>query len=193
MLPPEAMESSLAQEVVGVGYAVKRTMTYGRRCAVTLMVVAIAAIALMPMFSQSVSAATVPKGVRGYVEDSVGNRLDGALVVVNIRAQADYDTIRATGSDTTGSDGYYSVTFAMGEWDIGDTIQVIATYDSHQHSNETTADAGAIQDVWVVFPYEIPQFGSLWGTMIAVGAIGAVGAIFVVYNKRRKTTEESDT
>jgi len=187
MISPGAMGSDFAQEVVGMSYAVKRTMTHGRSCAITLMVVAIAAIALMPMFSQSASAATVPKAVRGFIEDSVGNKLDGALVVVNIRAQADYDTIRETGSDTTGSDGYYSVTIAMGNWDVGDTIQVIATYESDQAPpNETAADANAIQDVWVTFGYEIPQFGSLWGTMIAVGAIGAVGAVFVVHKKRRK-------
>ncbi len=167
-------------------YTMKRTMTHGRSCAITLMVVAIAAIALMPIFSQSVSAATGPKGVRGYIEDSVGNKLEGALVVVNIRAQADYDTIRATDSFTTPSTGYYSITFALDEWDIGDTIEVIATWESNQKSEEEAATGVGPQDIDIVFPFVIPQFGSLWGTVITVGAIGAVGAVLVVSKKRRK-------
>lgn len=168
-----------------MSYTMKRTVTHGRRCAITLMVVAIAAIALMPIFSQSASAATGPKAVRGYIEDSAGNKLEGALVVVNIRYQSD-DSLRATDSYTSTSTGYYSITFALDEWDTGDGIEVIATYDTIQRTNTTTADASAYQDVWVSFLFEIPQFGSLWGTMIAVGAIGAVGAIFVVHKKRRK-------
>ena len=167
-----------------MSYTTRRAVTHGR-FVIAFTAVALAAIALMPVFSQSVSAATMPKAVRGYITDSAGNPLESALVVVNIRDQADYDNIRATDSYTTSSTGYYSITFAMDDWDIGDTIQVIATWDSNQRDNETTADGVAFQDVWVVFPFEIPQFGGLIGTLVAIGAVGAVGAVFVV-SKRRK-------
>ena len=167
-----------------MSYTTKRVMTHGSLI-IAFMAVAVAAIALMPVFSQSVSAATMPKAVRGYITDSAGNPLEGALVVVNIRAQADYDTIRATDSYTSLSTGYYSISFGPSDWDVGDTIQVIATWESNQRDNETAADGAAFQDVWVVFPFEIPQFGSLLGALVAIGAVGAVGAVFVV-SKRRK-------
>jgi hypothetical protein len=174
-------------EVIGVRRTTMRAMTHRSGFAVAFVAVAVAAIALMPVFSQSASAATMPKAVVGFIVDNAGNPLEDALVVVNIRDKDDYDNIRATDSFTTESNGYYALTFAMDDWDVGDWIQVIATWESIQAPpNETVATSAPFQVVWVEFPFEIPQFGSALGTMVAIGAVGAVGAVFVVSRKRRK-------
>jgi hypothetical protein len=73
----------------------------------------------------------------------------------------------------------------MGEWDIGDMIQVIATFDSKQEPNSTVATSVGPQWVNISFKFVIPEFGSYLGLLIAGGAIGIVG-IAVVSMKRRR-------
>ncbi|HXK37266.1 MAG TPA: hypothetical protein VJ553_06815 [Candidatus Paceibacterota bacterium] len=72
------------------------------------------AIALVAMFvlSQSVQAASGPKQVRGYVRDVDGRFIDEIPITINIRRASD-NTIRATLTDTSDVDGYYS-SFAQG-------------------------------------------------------------------------------
>jgi hypothetical protein len=136
------------------------------------------------MVSNVAIAATGPKIVRGYIWDDAGRLVEGAEVTINMLAQSD-SSVRATYSETTPATGYYSVTFDMGEWDIGDMIQVIATFDSKQEPNSTVATSVGPQWVNVSFDFEIPEFGSYLGLLIAGGAIGIVG-IAVVSMKRRR-------
>ncbi len=122
----------------------------------------------------SVMAGLGPKVVQGYVNDTVGNPLEGALVTVEIVAQGT-GTIRDTQTDTTGSDGYYMVTFGdVSKWDIGDTILVTATYDSNQQSNQTVANGDASQQVNVNFGFAIPEFSSPLGLVAALAAVVCV-------------------
>ena len=151
-----------------------------------IVAVAVLLMAVLASSSQT-SAGDGLKIVRGWIWDDAGNNVTGASVVVNIIAP-DTST-RATDSELSDADGWYSITFGPSDWEIGDTIQVICTYESSQEDEEIAAISSAgspYQYVNITFPFEIPQFGSLLGTMITVGAVGAVGAIFVVYSKRRK-------
>ena len=122
----------------------------------------------------SIMAGLGPKVVQGYVNDTVGNPLEGALVTVEIIAQAG-GSVRDTQTDTTGSDGYYMVTFGdANKWDIGDTILAIATYDSNQKSNQTIADDSGVQQVNVNFDFVIPEFSSLLGLVAALAVVVCV-------------------
>jgi len=121
----------------------------------------------------SVMAALGPKIVQGYVNDTVGNPLEGALVTVEIDAQGT-GTVRDTQTDTTGSDGYYMVSFAPSNWDIGDTIHVTATYDTNQQSNQTVANDSTSQQVNVKFGFAIPEFSNLFGLVATLAAVVCV-------------------
>lgn len=151
------------------------------------------AIALVAMFvmSQSVQAATGPKAVKGYVRDVDGNFINDIPITVNIRRASD-NTVRATLTDTSkyvevdGEDwnGYYGVTFGPSDWDVGDTIEVIATHSS-QESNSTVATIVPFQWVNVTFPYAIPEFGSIIGFAVAGGLIAAVAVVFLAVKKKK--------
>ena len=119
-----------------------------------------------------VTAADHPKTVRGYIWDNVGNELEGASVTINIK---DGETVVSTDSDTADSDGFYSVVFFSPEWDIGNTIEVIANYLSTEEINSTTADDSVVQYVNVSYSFEIPEFGSMAGFLASAGVIGIVG------------------
>lgn len=144
------------------------------------------AIALVAMFllSQSVEAATGPKQVRGYVRDVDGRFIDEIPITINIRRASD-NTVRATLTDTSGVDGYYSQTFGPTDWDIGDTIEVIATNGGDQESNTTLATVLPMQWCNVTFPYAIPEFGSIVGFLVAGGLIAAVAVVFLVVKKKK--------
>jgi len=136
--------------------------------------------------SDDASAGDGLKIVRGYVWDKVGRTVEGADVTVNIRWASD-DTVRSTLTEATNSDGQYSLTFGMSDWDIGDRIQTIATYNSAQEDNSTIATSSnvwPIQYLNVTFAFEIPQFGSTLGLVIAGGAIGAVAVVSLVVLRR---------
>lgn len=141
-------------------------------------------IALMLVFVFSFSsdvayAADGPKQVRGIVWDAVYNELEGADVIVTIRDPS----IRATLSDITDANGYYSVTFGPSDWDIGNTIEVNATYDSNQETNSTSAIDSPSQWVNVTIAgFVIPEFGDI-GMLIAV--IGLLTMFMAVAWRRR--------
>jgi len=126
-----------------------------------------------------------PKIVQGYVNDTVGNPLEGALVTVEVVAQ-DTSNVRDTQTDTTGSDGYYMVTFSFDKWDIGDTIRVTATYDSNQQLNQTVASGDASQQVNVNFGFAIPEFSSLFGFVAALVAVVCVTTLRIRHGHRAK-------
>jgi hypothetical protein len=130
----------------------------------------VASIADLGRSNTSVVAASVPKIVQGYVNDTVGNPLGGALVTVKVVAQGTTN-VRDTQTDTTGSDGYYMVTFDPSKWDIDDTINVTATYNSDQQSSQTIANGDPSQQVNVNFGFVIPEFSSLFGLVTALAAV----------------------
>lgn len=146
----------------------------------SLMIVFTLTVVAMMIAPAIVSGASGPKQVRGYVWDSAGRDVEGADVTVNIR---DPD-IRATLSDTTDATGYYSVTFGPSDWDIGDTIEVIATYLSNQETNSTSANSNPFQWVNVTYTFEIPEFGSIVGFLVAGSLLGIVATVFLVRKRK---------
>jgi len=145
-----------------------------------IIAVAVAAIMIAPAI---VSGASGPKQVRGYIWDNTGRDLEGADVTVNIRYP---DTsLRSTLSDTSDANGYYSVTFGPSDWDIGNTIEVISTYDSNQETNSTSANANPFQWVNITYPFGIPEFGSTLGILVAGGFLGAVSIAMLSRKKRQ--------
>lgn len=143
-----------------------------------------AAIVAMLLVSQGVSAATGPKQVRGYVTDVEGNFVQGIPLTINIRWASD-DTVRATISAVSDEDGYFSETFEYSQWDVGDSIQVIATHDGNQVDESVTATDFPYQWCNVSFNYEIPEFGSVTGLLIAGGLIAAVAVVLLVSKGRK--------
>jgi hypothetical protein len=135
------------------------------------------------LVSGSGTAAINPKPVRGYVWDSAGTLVDGADVTVNIKQGV---VIRSTLTDTTDSAGFYSVVFLSGQWDIGDTIEVIASFSGDQTDpNSTAATSALVQWVNVTFDYVIPEFGSTTGLLVTGALLGAIGVVALVYFKKR--------
>jgi hypothetical protein len=135
-------------------------------------------LSVMLAVPATVSAdATHPKWVSGYVIDIMGNPQAGWEVSVTIDGN--------TKTETSASDGFYQVQFAMTEWTVGSTIYVEATHESKQAENDTLADDSFVQVVNVQYPYEIPQFGGTLGLLIA-GAFVAVVSIVLLTDKKRK-------
>ena len=154
------------------------------RAAYALTLAVTVALVAMFLLSQSVEAATGPKQVRGYVRDVDGRFIDEIPITINIRRASD-NTVRATLTDTSDVGGYYSQTFGPSDWDIGDTIEVIATNGGDQESNTTLATALPMQWCNVTFPYAIPEFGSIVGFLVAGGLIAAVAVVFLVVKKKK--------
>jgi len=141
----------------------------------------------MVMLSQTTVAGDGPKVVRGYIWDNAGNPLEDADVTVNIRNPD--NSIQSTQSTSSNSAGFYSVIFLLfSEWDDGDTIEVVATWNSNQDSNTTIARNGQpVQYVNVSFPFEIDEFGSTeLGIVIAGGAVGAIAVVLLVSGRRKR-------
>jgi len=132
--------------------------------------------------TRPVIAADDEKWVRGYVKDSAGRVLIGATVTVNILDGA--PSPRATLVDTTDDSGWYHVEFNPGDWDVGNTIQVISSYEGDQRTVEQSATLNIIQQIDVTYPYEISQFGSWMGFALAGALVAVVGSFFIASRKR---------
>ena len=139
----------------------------------------------MFMVPASTQAATHTKFVRGYAYDAEYRPIPGADVTVRMLDSENNE--RSIHNELTSSEpewkGYYNLDFLSSEWEIGDTIQVIATYNSQQSDPNTTVASDAFFQ-WVnatAFEFEIPQFGSTFGLLLTVGIV----AVTVLVWKRR--------
>jgi len=154
------------------------------------VVLAIGALLLVPMAAISLNDAhtlvvTGPLTVWGYVYDFSGQPLQGANVVVTV------DRTGATSSGVTGSDGRYQASpdFSTSEYDILDTIRVVANYNSNEQVNTSTVpvdidDTGVMQ-VDVHYTYEVPEFGTMLGFMVASALVGMIAIYSVSKRKGR--------
>ncbi len=119
---------------------------------------------------------TGPLTVWGYVYDLAGQPLEGADVVITV------DRTGATSYGVTGSDGRYQGTpeIDAAQYDIGDTIAVVATYNSNSQSATGTVveDIGVLQ-IDVHYTYEIPEFGTFLGFIAAFVIVAVVGAVLL--------------
>jgi hypothetical protein len=144
-------------------------------------VIVLGAVLLAAMLAvpASVSAdAPTPKWINGFVMDVMGRHLPNADVSITI------DT--TTHSEQADSDGFYSLQFQTTEWTIGSVIHIVATYNSQQATNESaTASAAIVQWMNVTYPYEIPQFGSPLGLLLAGGFVAAVSIVLLTDKKRK--------
>lgn len=153
--------------------------------AVVIASIIISASLLMPQ----AQAGDGPKNVRGYIYDQNGDPIPGANVTVNMRRPD--NSIRSTlYYDASDADGKYSVTFfdlGGAPWEIGDTIEVIATYGSDSASNTTVATPSAdypIQYVNVTIAMVIPEFGAL-GSFSFLAMTLVVMAVFLIARRRK--------
>ena len=153
----------------------------GTKCAIASVTIVLALLALALLSTTNATAASHPTTVAGTVRDSAGTPAPDVSVTVNMK---DGETVMSTKSETTDNDGGYSVIFLEAEWEIGYTIQVIATFHGKQESNSTTATDIMYHTVDVKFNFEIPDFGTEVGLVVAGGAIGLV-AVAVILRKRK--------
>lgn len=154
-----------------------KTRSLALRCMSVVMVLGAVMFAIMLAVPATVSAGAGPKWVNGYVMDSAGRTLAGAQVSVTINGKTVVDT-----SDGT---GYYNCIFDDGDWVAGDTIRAVAIYNSQEAVNQTTCSALLNQRVNVEYTYEIPQFGSSLGLLLAGGFVAAVSVVLLSDKKRK--------
>jgi len=148
-----------------------------------LLLAPVAAISLNDAHTLAVIG---PLTVWGYVYDFSGQPLQGANVVVTVVESG------ATSSGVTDFDGKYQASpefTANSEYDIGNTIQVVASYNSNEQVNTSTVpididDTGLLQ-VDVHYTYEVPEFGTILGFLVAAGLVGLIAIYSVSKRKGR--------
>jgi hypothetical protein len=150
--------------------------------AVVIMLATASAIVAASMFSAIHDASALgPKGVRGYIFDQLGSPISGANVTVKMIHGV--STIATEWYDASEIDGIYTVVFDpfLG-WVVGDTIEVTASYLSHQSTSSVSADAEPVQYVNVTIAgIVVPEFGALSLAMVC----GAFVAVFILIGRRR--------
>lgn len=175
-------DNSVMIEMVG---KISRAGDAGKRLLLSFVVTVILSVAFIAA-SDSVEAGTGPKNVFGYVKDYEADPIPDILVTVNIKTSG--GSIRDTMQDTTGPTdgsptGFYTVTFSLGVWDVGDIVEVIVSYSGDQEIVTKEIVDDSAEHIDVQFEYEIPQFGSIYGFVIAAGLIAVVAVVFL---KRKK-------
>ncbi len=168
---------------------VKTTRSYSgifRKLPAVLISLSALLLVVMMFSANLASAGPGPKSVRGYIWDNMGNRVEGAHVLVEIINPGN-GQVKISDTFDSDSNGFYSVMFGPFDWEVGDTIKVTATYNSVPRSNTTSADANAIQFVDVTFPFEIPQMGGGWlGLLVSGGAVAAVALVIMGMPKKKR-------
>jgi len=142
-------------------------------------VLTVLALAAVP--ANSAADAPNPIAVQGTIYDSEDNKIPDIPVTVNMKDGA---TIVTTKSDTTGSLGEYGVLFQVTEWEVGYTIEVIATGPAGQESVTEDAPAAIQITIDVQFAYEIPEFGFDAGVLVAGGAVGFIAVAALVWKRK---------
>jgi hypothetical protein len=159
-------------------------MRLGRKMlAVRASIVLIAIAMVLVLTSNAAMAGSGPITVRGYIKDSAGTPLQGASVFVEIIAPD--TTVRTSGTYLTNSAGLYSAAIGTFDWEVGDKINVTSTYLGNVGNNWTTATSLPVQYVNVTYTYEIPEFGSMTGLLVAAGAIGLVACVALLWTRRK--------
>ena len=123
--------------------------------------------------SQTALSGAGPYDVVGYITDNTGSPVNGADVAVTI------DETSTTLHCTTGSDGFYTVTFQDAEWNDGDHITVVATMGGQEIGYGVVVESVGYTQIDVQFGFEIPEFGSVAGSMVAIAAVAVVAALFI--------------
>ena len=153
-----------------------------RGMTVVALLAVFGAMAFMAL-PQGAVAETFPKGVNGRVYDSIANPIEGANVTVVVK---DGETVTATYYyDETLSDGYYSITVAHNEWEVGYTIEVTAKFGAAEDTETVVADSAPFQTVDLTLPMTIPEFGGLLGSSAAFITVVMI-AMFILFGRRKR-------
>jgi len=142
-------------------------LNLGRAAIVAAAILFIGAATAVFLLSSSItSAAEGPKGVDGIVRDSFGDVVVGADVTVNIRNKPS-GQVTASLQYVTITGGFYTVSFAKEQWQIGDTIEVLASYGDESGTNSVVADEEPYQEVNVnMLPIVIPEFPGFYLSVV---------------------------
>ncbi|MGB2582329.1 MAG: hypothetical protein WBD03_07660 [Thermoplasmata archaeon] len=149
---------------------------------VVVTIVAVFMVSAMLFVPAQTDAASQGTFVRGWIWDSEYRNVTGASVVVNM---TDGGSTVSSKSDTTDEEGFYSVGFLLSEWDVGNEIWIIVTYEGKQDTNHTPAIDSLVQYVNLTYTFEIPEFGSVTGMAVAAFALGGVGVAAMVFWRRK--------
>jgi len=152
--------------------------------AIALLAACAMVLVLPPMFAtQLTQAAAGPLVVDGHVYDQTMTAVSGATVVVAVTNGA---TLRGTQTTTTDSVGFYTVTIDPNQWDVGNTLTVVATKLPDVGEASKTIDSD-FQTVDVMFGAVIPEFGP--GMM--AGVAGLTALIVIVGVRRRRKGQDT--
>jgi hypothetical protein len=154
-----------------------------RFAVVVIVLLAIAILIGVSFHSVSKNAsAGIMKVVRGYILDQYANPIGGANVTIKaVRGGTTMDTLWY---DLSEPDGLYSVIFSIMDDDlqVGDTIEVTASYSGHSATNSAIADSLGLQYIDVtISDVVIPEFGSLSVAMVCSSFV----AVFILIGRRR--------
>lgn len=140
-------------------------------------------VALVPIHvgSGASTAGVGPLLVSGTVNSSAGSPVNGAAVVVTV---LDGVTVRIFMPTTSDINGFYAVSVDPNKWDVGNTIEVVATYNSvvGQNSSVITDPDAFGMTIDVKIGTVIPELG---GPVTIALAVSAIGAMVVFYSRRR--------
>jgi len=144
-------------------------------------IVALSVLAFSVAVPANCAAATDPVTVRGYIYDLAGNVVEGASVTVSMK---DGETVVSTKTDESDASGYYSTLFLAVEWNLGNTVYVVAEFSGNQQPNSTVATDDPVIPVDVHFTFEIPEFGFDAGLLVAGLGIGAVAVGALAWRRK---------
>lgn len=169
--PVEEGSNSKVNGMMFSGGAVK-----GVKLSAIALVALFAFSAAISLSSKPASADVATKIIDGHVYDSSGDPQPGAQVSVST-----YNGLTWVNTQTTTTDGagFYTITIAPGDWNVGYRIVVDATYNSDQVSETVIADASFGQTVNLQFSLGIPQFGTLVGLFAAGAVVAGVAVVFL--------------
>lgn len=154
-----------------------------RFAAVVIVLLAVSILIGASLLSVSRDAsASIVKNVRGHILDQFANPIGGANVTVKvIRGGITQQTLWY--DPLSEADGLYTVTFGFTDsLEIGDTIEVTASYSGHSSTSSATADVSPQQIIDVTISgVTVPEFGALSVAVVC----GAFVAVFILIGRRR--------
>jgi hypothetical protein len=131
---------------------------------------------------QNAGASLFPKPVSGYVYDTGGLPVQGANVTVKM-----YNGVTLTGTQyytpLSDVDGFYFVTFAPAEWEVGYTISITVTKNLLTGTNTTLATDAPDQWLNATLGIFIPEFSGY--AVVIVGGFAMLAILAVKASPRR--------
>ena len=138
------------------------------------------------VFSHSAEAATQPLAVYGYVHDSLGSPVSGASVTVLIVDSGASRTV-----STTSLLGVYQIDpdFSTTDYNVGNTIRVTVVDSSlgtkvREYTITSQNETAQLMRLDVNFNTAIPEFGSMFGVLVAALVVGVVAVVAIGWKRK---------